>query len=155
MLKSMNLEEPKKLLRMQTVSSREPKMTIQDSWLNASLFNVTSMANSPRRLTFRDKLMARMLETETWLPKCSKERIDSEIQMTSLWSPEKNKTTLDFLTITSWREMATWSLKLMPCNLTAMSSGDRIEISMVSWRDLFRLMSRSELLSIEEIECKI
>ena len=154
MLKSMSSEELMKLSRTQILSSRELRMTIQDLWLNASLFNATSTANSPRRQTFRDKLMARMLETETWLLKYLRERTDSETPTINLWFQEKSKTTSDSLTTTWWRETETWSLKSMPSSLTAMCSEDRTETWTSNWRDLFKQMSRSEQLLIEETECR-
>ena len=143
-LKIMNLERLTRLLSPQLLNSPEPRMTILDLWLNPKLFRETLMANSPKKPISKDRLMGRILETESCNLQPSNVTPDWETLTNNLWFLERIKRTLDLVTITCWIETRTSNLRLTPCSHIVTSFKVKTRTLMLSSRDSCRPMNKLE-----------
>jgi len=144
-LKITNLERLTRLLSPQLLNLPEPRMTILDSWLNPKPSRETSMANSHRKPISKDRLMERMVETESCNPQPSSVTPDWETLTSSSWSPERSKRTLDLVTITCWIETKTSNPRSTPCSHIVTSFKVRTKTLMSNSRDSCRPMNKLEL----------
>lgn len=152
MPKSSSLEEQMRHLTLLKLNWPDAKMITLDLWPRHRHFKETWTGNLHTNQIYNVKLKVKIIETETWMDKCSSVKQSFVALKITWWLRRKSKKTWDLTTRICLTATTIWSRNAMQSTSTAPCSRTRTKTSTWSSSGSCRLTNRSEQPWTEETE---